>query len=194
MLRQITFTFVAASIFALAACDRDPSEPSRALGDGRAQFTLSTGVCDGPATAIGAPGPGWPYMYGTSADDKLVTNDAYAVLMYGRAGNDCLIGSAAPNHLFGELGDDVLYGGAGDDYISGGDGSDLIFGEDGDDTITVDDGFSDVVFAGPGKDVIYAADGVRDEIDCGKGADIAHVDPIDVTVNCEIIQPRRRAR
>jgi Ca2+-binding RTX toxin-like protein len=45
--------------------------------------------------------------------------------MFGRDGNDVLIGGAADDQLHGGRGDDVLLGGAGNDTLVGGEGADV---------------------------------------------------------------------
>ncbi|HSJ33194.1 MAG TPA: calcium-binding protein [Longimicrobiales bacterium] len=180
----------------LTACDTDVSAPPnsefisfsavKAERDLRIEYEL--GMCAGEPDASNPP-PGWPYLYGTTEDDKLVAGDDYAVIIYGRAGNDCLFGGIPRNTMFGEAGDDVLFGGAGDDYLHGGPGSDVIFGDEGNDYIVVNDGESDIVYAGKGNDTVYALDGAIDEIDCGPGADTAYVDEFDIVRNCEKINP-----
>lgn len=189
MLRQSAPTLVAALL--LAACGQDAVRPDvSSTGDRIANPPAAPdfNVCAGAPTAKGAS-PGWPYIYGTAGDDKLVADEDYAVLIYGRAGNDCLIGGEPNNSLFGEQGDDVLLGGGGRDYLSGGPGRDLMRSGDGDDYINASDGEADVVHAGRGDDTIIAEDGAIDEIDCGEGTDVAFVDPNDIVRGCEIVNP-----
>lgn len=192
MLRHgASYLFVGLAL-GLVGCGMDVVQPDAdafAIPEPLYGFTASSNVCAGPATKKGAPGPGWPYIYGTAGDDKLIADEDYAVLIYGRAGNDCLIGGAPNNSLFGEDGDDVLMGGGGDDYLAGGPGADVMRGGDGDDVINAGDGAGDVVHAGRGDDEIFADDGAADEIDCGDGYDLALVDEYDVVRNCEVVNP-----
>jgi len=133
--------------------------------------------------------PGWPYIFGTDGDDHIVAGDAFAVRINARAGNDCLVGGTPNNTLFGEEGDDLMLGGGGDDYLDGGPGADVAFGDDGNDYLIAVDGYSDVIYAGNGEDVVRAMDGAVDLIDCGPGRDIAFVDPDDIVIRCEVINP-----
>jgi len=190
MFRNGASYLVAGLALSLVGCGMDVVQPdASAIPEPLFDFTASQNVCAGPPTAKGAPGPGWPYIYGTPGNDKLVADEDYAVLIYGRAGNDCLVGGAPNNSLFGEDGDDVLLGGGGDDYLAGGPGADTMRGDDGDDVINAGDGAGDVVQAGAGDDEVYAQDGAVDEIDCGDGYDVAFVDADDVVRNCEVVNP-----
>jgi Ca2+-binding RTX toxin-like protein len=97
-----------------------------------------------------------------------------------------IYGTQGPDYLAGGGHDDVIYGLGGNDTILGGAGDDRIYGGAGNDVITPGAG-ADHVFAGPGSDTIFAADGERDVIDCGPGRDRAVVDPVDKTINCEVV-------
>jgi Ca2+-binding RTX toxin-like protein len=95
----------------------------------------------------------------------------------GTSKADYLAGSGNDDTIEGLGGNDTILGGAGDDKLDGGAGNDVINGGTGADTI---DG-------GAGSDTIYAADGERDTIDCGPGNDRVVADPVDKTVNCEVV-------
>jgi Ca2+-binding RTX toxin-like protein len=103
-------------------------------------------------------------IVGTSGDDEIV----------GRSGRDTLIGDP-----IGGTGDDLMRGGGGDDDFTDNFASndvDTIFGGKGDDTINVREGasFSDN----------------PDVVDCGPGDhDVAIVDPGDILIDCEIVNP-----
>jgi hypothetical protein len=118
----------------------------------------------------------------------------------GGAGDDTLLGSAAPNDLAGLEGNDSLRGGDGDDALDGGVGSDTVLGERGADIVAGGHG-EDVVDGGPGQDNIFgeyglgcsnllpcvggaddirARDGERDLVACGVGTDLAQLDDVDV--------------
>lgn len=102
-------------------------------------------------------------IVGTAGDDEIV----------GRAGNDTLIGDPENS-----TGDDLLRGGGGKDSISDpfdGNDVDTIFGGNGNDTINVREGaaFSDD----------------PDVVDCGPGTDTVIVDPTDIRIDCEILNP-----
>lgn len=62
---------------------------------------------------------------GTSASDTLTAEDGLANLLFGRDGNDVLLGGLADDHLDGGNGSDVLSGSAGHDTLIGGLGSDV---------------------------------------------------------------------
>ncbi len=62
---------------------------------------------------------------GTVASETLTGDSTAANLMFGRDGNDVLIGGAADDQLHGGRGDDVLLGGAGNDTLVGGEGADV---------------------------------------------------------------------
>ncbi|MEO8674227.1 MAG: calcium-binding protein [Casimicrobiaceae bacterium] len=58
------------------------------------------------------------------AGDNAIRVPAPGQSVYGRDGNDTLIGSEVRDALYGDRGDDRLDGGAGDDTLAGGDGKD----------------------------------------------------------------------
>ena len=64
--------------------------------------------------------------------------------MYGRKGNDTLIGAQ---------GDDVMQGGFGNDTLKGGSGDDVLYGGEGNDKLTGNGG-KDVFILSNGRDII----------------------------------------
>jgi VCBS repeat-containing protein len=81
--------------------------------------------------------------------------------LYGRAGDDDLVGGYGADRLLGESGADLLRGGYGEDELEGGDGDDtLIGGSEG-----------DVLIGGAGNDTLYL-DGGPDTATGGSGKDV----------------------
>lgn len=76
------------------------------------------------------------------------------------AGDDTIIGDAAPNALSGGPGADAITGGAGIDSFE----------------------------AGPGADVLATQDGFAESVSCGDGVDTAAIDEIDILTACETTQ------
>jgi Ca2+-binding RTX toxin-like protein len=57
--------------------------------------------------------------------------------LYGREGNDLLMGGSGNDRITGDAGNDIIYGQTGNDVLSGGDGWDVFFFgiADGNDTV-----------------------------------------------------------
>lgn len=98
--------------------------------------------------------------------------------MYGRGGNDTLIGGPKNDSLYGEEGNDTLNGGGGDDYLyggsendslNGGDGHDVLYGGTGDDYL---DGWNgnDYLYGQAGNDTLLGWYG-NDTLNGGDGDD-----------------------
>jgi hypothetical protein len=67
--------------------------------------------------------------YGSNKADTFTNNTRLGAEVYGRDGNDRLIGGSGSDKLYGEAGNDYLNGNRGYDYLYGGDGSNtLIYG------------------------------------------------------------------
>jgi Ca2+-binding RTX toxin-like protein len=109
-------------------------------------------------------------------DTSTTTTPGVAMLVFGNAGKDTLIGNAkAADDLHGESGDDdlrglgggfdTLSGGTGDDELLGGAGSDTMNGGSGNDDLDGRAG-DDTLDAGTGADVIDGGteDGFRDTV------------------------------
>lgn len=81
-------------------------------------------------TSEGRTQPGGTHMtfVGTPSVDKQIAIDA-GETMFGKAGDDYLLGS---------FGNDVVYGGRDDDFVAGGDGFDILYGGQGRDTFIAD--------------------------------------------------------
>ncbi len=102
-------------------------------------------------------------LYGTNAADTFdfSSHDA-AIELYGRGGNDRLIGGTGADLLRGGDGSDTLNGGAGNDTLLGGDSAadlrDVIYGGNGNDSI--DGGYgNDELYGGAGNDTILGSFG-----------------------------------
>lgn len=98
-----------------------------------------------PCVAFG--GEGNDQLTGGTADDQLIGSD--------RLGNDSI---NAINLLYGRDGDDVLVGYHNGDVLYGGEGADVLYGVEGDDVILGDAG-DDVLQGGEGEDVVLGGEG-----------------------------------
>jgi Ca2+-binding RTX toxin-like protein len=84
----------------------------------------------------------------------------------GRAGDDKLRGTRAPDTILGGVGIDSIRGGGRGDAISAGRGNDELRGGPGRDRLR----------AGRGEDALFARDRQRDRVDGGGGRDAARID------------------
>lgn len=99
---------------------------------------MPVGTMGGDYLFLETVGPG--VIYGRGGDDVIV-GDRYVnnVLVtsddtfYGGSGNDALYGGAGNDNLYGGDGNDRLEGGAGNDVLDGGAGIDVLMGGRGDD-------------------------------------------------------------
>jgi len=87
-------------------------------------------------------------IWGKDGDDHLI----------GTPGDDVICGLGGDDIIEGGGGDDIIRAGAGDDTIFGGSGNDYIQGETGDDTIRGDTG-DDLILGGEGSDTLYGGPG-----------------------------------
>ncbi len=122
-------------------------------------------------------------LFGGAGNDKFTSRGLgpVRVRMFGRGGNDFLlggpgrdviVGGAGNDLIHGRGGDDILLGGVGNDVISGGDGNDILDGDVGDDRLIGGAG-TDAISGGNGNDVIIALDGrTTDTADGGNGSDV----------------------
>ncbi len=132
---------------------------------------------------VGTPGPDVLHgsfsqvVLGLGGDDTLYADDTYYFFdgntLYGRPGDDNLVGGYGRDTLYGGPGNDTLTGEESNDILNGGPGNDHLDGDGGGDTI-------------------HAADGKRDWITCGKNAydrrDTVYADQYDVVAkDCEIV-------
>jgi Ca2+-binding RTX toxin-like protein len=88
------------------------------------------------------------------------------MVLEGRAGNDILRGTRAPDSVGGGPGDDLIRGGGRADSLSAGRGDDRLVGDAGQDRLR----------AGRGQDVLFARDHQRDRVNGGPGRDRARID------------------
>ena len=94
-------------------------------------------------------------------EDNLVDGGLGGDRIYGRDGNDDLLGNGGSDTLFGGDGNDVLRGGAANDSLRGGDGDDDLSGGNNNDTLK----------GGRGDDELTGGNGV-DELHGGRGDDL----------------------
>ena len=105
-------------------------------------------------------------FYASDDDDIIAINKVNKVSLpkvYGKSGNDTLIGTDEGEYLYGDDGNDVLYGGAGYDNLYGGAGNDILYGGTG----------GGILDGGAGKDILYGGAG-SDDLDGGAGNDILY--------------------
>ena len=117
-------------------------------------------------------------IYGRGGDDRIVGGEL-GDFIHGGNGDDTIVGGSGDDTLLGGAGDDRIEGDNdgpftpdGSDDISGGDGDDIIDGQGGDDTIRGDSG-NDRILGGDGEDRIYGGGG-RDILIGGADADEIH--------------------
>ena len=93
------------------------------------------------------------------SDGGSATGSAGNDSLFGRQGNDTLIGLAGNDSLDGGDGNDILNAGAGNDTLDGGDGNDILNAGAGNDTLDGGDG-NDVLEGGQGADILGGGAGV----------------------------------
>lgn len=99
------------------------------------------------------------YLFGRRGDDSLLGTER-SEFIFGRKGNDELFGNGGKDWLFGGRGNDELFGGEGNDRLYGGRGNDLLDGGAG----------NDKVFGGRGDDIaVYRVAENADNSACGRG-------------------------
>ena len=94
------------------------------------------------------------FIGGRGSDRVVAANAVTPVELYGRGGNDLLVGGWRNDHLDGGGGNDRLMGGGGNDALYGRNGNDLLRGQSGSDFL--DDGGApgDHTEGGPGYDFL----------------------------------------
>ena len=115
------------------------------------------GVVFAPVDQRGAPRP-----FGPKPDIgayELLICDGRAVTIWGTAGNDRLIGTAADEVFHGLDGNDVIDGRGGGDRMCGGEGNDRLSGGSGDDRMFGNRG-DDTLRPGPGDDYWNGSAGI----------------------------------
>ncbi|WP_225205404.1 calcium-binding protein [Novosphingobium huizhouense] len=90
---------------------------------------------------------------GSSAADR-ITVGQFGSWVYGRGGNDVIVGGAGADDLSGDDGNDTLSGSGGDDKLTSGTGLDRLYGGAGDDWLVLagDTAKGEVVSGGAGRD------------------------------------------
>jgi Ca2+-binding RTX toxin-like protein len=101
-------------------------------------------------------------IFGKSGDDSLIGTSAHDSI-WGFAGDDYLNGEGGDDDLMGGLGDDVLWGDGGEDNLNGGLDNDQLFGSQHDDLLNGNDG-DDELFGGHGQDTLTGGAGADDFI------------------------------
>lgn len=96
-------------------------------------------------------------VFGRDGNDNLLGQGAKDILK-GGDGKDMLLGRSGNDKLYGEAGKDDLSGGKGNDKLYGGGNDDKMDGDSGNDRLTGDKG-DDVLFGGSGKDWIAGGKG-----------------------------------
>jgi Ca2+-binding RTX toxin-like protein len=191
-------------IFALP--DTDNSAVIEA-GDGVGEFRLRSLNGTFETTDFVPPAEGI-FVLGGVGDDIIDASAVnFRVEMFGREGNDTLIGGSASDALFGgsgddslngnsnndllkgDSGDDTLSGGLGNDTLNGAAGDDSLLGGDDDDTLVGGAG-ADLLDGGTGDDRLSGQGGSGDTLDGGEGNDLlnggAGIDFVQISVNADI--------
>ncbi len=123
---------------------------------------------------------------GQAGNDRLVLGSSLNVgaSIYGRSGNDTIIGTPRRDDLRGGTGNDLiisldggdmLFGDHGDDDLQSGINTDTLIGGDGRDRLTGGAG-NDLVFGGFGNDVLFGVGGV-DRLNGEDGDDLIYGGP-----------------
>jgi Ca2+-binding RTX toxin-like protein len=103
-----------------------------------------------------------------------------SVLIDMAGGNDTVRVTDVAARLFGRDGDDKLIGGSFDDFLDGDAGLDKLYGGDGDDEMASNDSdVGDLMFGGRGNDVLTADAG--DKVSGGAGIDSIEIPLLAVT-------------
>ena len=107
-------------------------------------------------------------MWGRSGNDTLIGADGRDTI-YGETGHDSLSGYGENDMLDGGSGNDMLDGGSGNDMLMGGSGNDMLEGNGGNDNLMGGDGF-DKLMGGSGNDKLDGGH-ASDELHGGAGND-----------------------
>ena len=143
-------------------------------GPSQTLTAAATIIDDDTATQPNAP----HVVEGTSAGEQINGLNSVRNSIYGKDGNDTLVGGDQADLLSGDAGNDVIYGGIGHDFATGEDGNDVIYGGWGDDVLIGGAGNdilhgewnNDVLIGGAGDDTLYGEDH-DDVLDGGAGND-----------------------
>ena len=122
-------------------------------------------------------------IWGRDGDDLIIGGGDHDVIR-GEGGDDIIYGDYYPGYVGTEEEYDYIYGGAGEDDIwtGGGDSSGVANGDSGSDNIYVEDQFS-TANGGTGSDTIDASDGQQVTINGGDGEDTITGSPYADTLN-----------
>lgn len=121
------------------------------------------------------------YLKGDDMAQPHSMSDMTPFEMWGRSGNDTLMGAAGKDKIYGETGHDSLYGNAGNDMLDGGHGNDMLMGgshndmlmgRSGNDELMGESG-NDNLMGGDGFDKLMGGDG-NDKLDGGHASDELH--------------------
>ena len=97
-------------------------------------------------------------LSGNSLANELRANVTTGSTLYGRGGDDKLVGSDHRDLLYGGPGDDTLLGGMGEDVLDGSTGADVMWGGGGNDSYVADDYDDSILeFSTGGYDVVRAS-------------------------------------
>ncbi len=123
------------------------------------------------------------YLEGNTDDENLSVKRPFFpdyVALFGRGGDDTLLGESDDDYLDGGHGRDSIRGDSGNDTILGGDDNDLLYGVSGQDIIYGEgqndkiyggrDGESDTLYGGAGNDSLYGESG-QEYLHGGSGND-----------------------
>ena len=97
---------------------------------------------------------------GNNTANTIFGDGTFATALYGKNGDDYIVGGAGNDSLHGGNDNDTIYGQAGDDIVNGDAGNDFIHGDAGNDKLN----------GGTGDDFLYGGLG-RDTLTGGTGAD-----------------------
>jgi len=128
------------------------------------EICVPDSFCDTAVVRVGV-GVADCTIWGKDGDDHLI----------GTPDDDIICGLGGDDTIEGGGGDDIIRAGAGDDTIFGGSGNDYIQGETGNDTIRGDAG-DDLILGGEGSDTLYGGPGYDT---LGGGNSIIRQDPGD---------------
>jgi Ca2+-binding RTX toxin-like protein len=118
-------------------------------------------------------------LFGTAANDHIITGDGTNHVNAQQGGDDVVTGGSGTDGVLGGSGNDYLVGAGGGDRLSGGAGDDRIFGENettidtaiaAGETDTGTPGFQDFLSGADGNDVLIASTG-SDVLSGGAGSD-----------------------
>ncbi len=98
--------------------------------------------------------------------DEFIGRDGQQSIVYGRSGDDRIVGGQGDEFFYGGIGNDTLNGNGGEDSLDGGAGADTLIGGGGDDVLVGGSGSDVFLFRrGHGDDRILDFSDTRDKID-----------------------------